>query len=161
MKLRVRFSGLALAGFLVAAPTDLRISMDQVMTGEQLRTSGVDGLTVAQRAALDRWLSEYTLRVIESAQGANDKGSGSVTAAAYTGPSGGHWIRSKADNGALLTLEDGSIWEISSIDRIDTSLWLPVTNITVLRATSPVGDYKYTLLNTDDGEKALAKFLGR
>ncbi len=61
----------------------------------------------------------------------------------------------------MIVLEDGSIWEINSIDRIDTALWLPITDITVLKASQPVGDYKYTLVNTEDGEKALAKFLGR
>jgi hypothetical protein len=40
-------------------------------------------------------------------------------------------------------------------------LWLPVTDITVLKAPSAVGDYKYLLVNTEDGEKALAKYLGK
>jgi len=53
------------------------------------------------------------------------------------------------------------MWEINSLDRIDTALWLPITNMTILKASSSVGDYKYTLINTDDGEKALAKFLGK
>ena len=52
-----------------------------------------------------------------------------------------------SSGGAMVTLEDGSIWEINSLDRIDTSLWLPVT------------DYRYTLINTEDGEKALAKYI--
>jgi hypothetical protein len=53
------------------------------------------------------------------------------------------------------------MWEINSLDRIDTALWLPITNITVLAASSPVGEYRYTLINKDDGEKTLAKYLGR
>jgi len=46
------------------------------------------------------------------------------------------------------------------LDRVDTALWLPITNIAVLESRSPVGDYKYVLINKDDGEKALAKYLG-
>lgn len=80
---------------------------------------------------------------------------------AYTGVGGGHWINEVSSNGAIVTLEDGSLWEISAADRIDTALWLPAINITVLGNRSPVGDYKYTLINKDDGEKALAKYLGK
>lgn len=79
----------------------------------------------------------------------------------YTGVGGGHWIQESSNNGAIVTLEDGSLWEISAVDRVDTALWLPTTSITVLESRSPVGDYKYVLINKDDGEKALAKYLGR
>jgi hypothetical protein len=133
--------------------------MDKVMTGEQLRKTGVEGLTPAQRSALDQWLSEYTSRVVQFAQD-SPKPANSVPGG-YAGSSGGHWVRSKADNGGIIILEDGSMWEINSLDRINTVLWLPVTNVTILKATMPVGDYKYSLINTDDGEKALAKYLGK
>ncbi len=53
------------------------------------------------------------------------------------------------------------MWEVNSLDRINTTLWLPVTNVTILKANQPVGEYRYTLINTDDGEKALAKYLGK
>jgi hypothetical protein len=133
-----------------------------VMSGEELRATGVEGLTPVQRSALDKWLSEYTLRVLQIAQ-TNDKPSvsSSGTSATYTGSSGGHWIRSTADDGAIIILEDGSTWGINSIDRIDTMLWLPVSDITILKASPAVGDYKYSLVNTDDKEKALAKYLGK
>ena len=164
----------ALCSLLIAAPlcgpafaqSTPIIAMDKVMTAEELKAAGLDTLTPAQRSALDQWLSEYTVKLIQLAQ-RPEKTTGSPRAITgpgtptYSGASGGHWIRSKADNGGMITLEDGSIWEINSIDRIDTILWLPTTGITVLKAPQPVGDYKYMLLNKDDGEKALAKFLGR
>lgn len=53
------------------------------------------------------------------------------------------------------------MWGINSIDRIDTMLWLPISNITILKASPSVGDYKYSLINTDDKEKARAKYLGK
>jgi hypothetical protein len=43
---------------------------------------------------------------------------------------------------------------------VDTSLWLPTTSDTVLESLSPVGEYKYVLMNKDDGEKTLAKYFG-
>jgi hypothetical protein len=145
------------------AQSEAVVTMDKVMTGEQLRTTGIESLTLIQRAALDRWLSEYTVKVIQLAQSAdkpapNSPGPSPVT---YAGIGEGHWIKSKADNGGIVILEDGSMWEINSLDRIDTALWLPISNVTILKASSPIGDYKYTLINTDDGEKALAKYLGK
>jgi len=150
--------GAALASCAFAQPAPV-ITMDEVMTGEQLRTSGVASLTPVQRAALDRWLSEYTVKVIQFAKGSDrpdTPGPGS-----YAGSSGGHWIKSRVDNGAIIILEDASMWEINAIDRIDTALWLPISNVTILKASSPLGDYKCTLINTDDSEKALAKYLGK
>lgn len=71
-----------------------------------------------------------------------------------------HWIRSVQDGGRAITLEDGSMWEVYGLDRIDSMLWLPVTNIEVELARSPIGDYRYMLINTDDDEAVLAKYLG-
>jgi hypothetical protein len=154
---------LSSSGFAQSTPV---ITFDKMMTAEELKSTGVDTLTRAQRSALDRWLSEYTVKLIQLAQGSERAAplppSGtSPTAATYTGSGGGHWIKSKANNGGLIVLEDSSIWEINSLDRINTALWLPVTNVTVLRASQSVGDFKYLLVNKDDGEKALAKFLGK
>jgi len=138
------------------------LTADKVMTADELKATGVSSLTSAQRAALDRWLSDYTLKVLQYAQGSEKPTtSSSGSSNNYTGSGGGHWIKSKSNNGSMIVLEDGSMWEINSLDQIDTALWLPITNITILKASQPVGDYKYTLVNKDDGEKALAKFLGK
>jgi hypothetical protein len=59
----------------------------------------------------------------------------------------GHWIQSISGNGEIIKLEDGSIWQVDSIDTITSSIWLPISNITVC------GSY---LINTDDGEKVSA-----
>lgn len=125
------------SAFAQSAPV---ITIDQMMTAEELKSTGVNALTRAQRSVLDQWLSEYTVRVIRLAQcsektAAIPSGGTGPTAAIYTGGSGGHWIRSKASNGGLIVLEDGSMWEINSVDRIGTALWLPITNIAVLKAS--------------------------
>ena len=150
-----------LAG-LALAQSQPPITIDKVMTGEELHATGVESLTSAQRSALDKWLSDYTLRVFQVAKDEKPAVTGTGTPpATYAGGSGGHWIRSKANDGAIIILEDGSMWGINSLDRIDTMLWLPISNITILKASPSVGDYKYSLINTDDKEKALAKYLGK
>lgn len=72
-----------------------------------------------------------------------------------------HRTSAALDRWALRVHLEGALWEINSLGRITTALWLPITNITVLKASQPVGEYRYTLVNKDDGENAMAKFLGK
>jgi len=62
----------------------------------------------------------------------------------------GHWVNSVIDDGAIVTLEDESVWQIDSLDRIDTALWLPTTDIIACSDK---------LINTEDSEKAGARRL--
>jgi hypothetical protein len=50
----------------------------------------------------------------------------------YLSPGGGHWVKSKTADGSIVVLEDRSVWQIDLLDRLDTALWLPMTNITVV-----------------------------
>jgi hypothetical protein len=136
---------------LAQAPT-LVLSIDQVMTIQEQRDTGISTLSPSQRSALDEWLNRYTQNVLRAVSN-----SGSI--GRYAGVGTGHWISEVSGNGAYIKLEDDSMWEINEIDRIDTAIWLPVSNITVIVSKRPVGDFKYELINTDDGEKALAQFM--
>lgn len=62
----------------------------------------------------------------------------------------GHWVESVSDDGTIVKLEDGSVWEVDSVDAIDSMLWLPITDIIAC-------DDK--LINTDDNEKVSARRL--
>lgn len=73
----------------------------------------------------------------------------------------GHWIKKNIDSGSLITLEDGSLWKIDPINKIDAMLWLPVSSITVKESSKGSPGYDYLLINTDDGEKAHAKYMGK
>ena len=55
----------------------------------------------------------------------------------------GHWLESVNDDGSIIKLENGSIWEVNGADTVDSSLWFPPSNIIVC-------DGK--LINTDDKE---------
>lgn len=55
----------------------------------------------------------------------------------------GHWIESVSNDGSIVKLEDGSIWEVDAADAVDAMLWLPVTEII------ECGD---RLINVDDNE---------
>ena len=59
----------------------------------------------------------------------------------------GHWIESVSDDGEIVKLEDGSVWEVEAGDTVDSALWLPTTDIVSC-------DDK--LINTEDNETVAA-----
>jgi hypothetical protein len=57
-------------------------------------------------------------------------------------------IESVSDDGAIITMISGAVFEVSAADQIDTALWLPVDDILICN-----GDTE--LINTDEnGERA-------
>jgi hypothetical protein len=59
------------------------------------------------------------------------------------------------DDGNLVKLEDGSLWQVEPIDVVDSALWLALDNITVIEGDDP--GYTYKLINTDENEIVNAK----
>jgi len=102
-----------------------------------------------------KWSVEKHLGTVdlEQPQKQNEKVSG-----AYPGVGSGHWIQAVSAGGKIITLEDGSLWEVSPIDVIYSAIWLPISNIVVVEDSGP---HPYKLINTDDGESVNAKYLGQ
>ena len=82
----------------------------------------------------------------------------SVQTPEYTGLGGGHLLRSVSEDGRYVTLEDGSVWEIEPGVRFQTMDWQPQAPLTV-RTTRPMDGYTYEIVNTQDDEGAMAKFV--
>jgi hypothetical protein len=76
----------------------------------------------------------------------------------YTGGSGGHWIIDESLDGSVITLEDGSKWLVSPLDRYQDVTWLVTDNIVITMSYDPY--YPYELTDTDDGSSVNARFLG-
>jgi hypothetical protein len=57
----------------------------------------------------------------------------------------GHWIDAIDGDGKIIKLEDGSMWEVSDLDTITTSIWLPISEVVVCHGK---------IINVDDGESA-------
>src|ERR1700730_5328272 len=49
----------------------LDLKIEDVMTGQELKETGISGLTAPQRMSLDIWLNRYTGAVIKVATGVN------------------------------------------------------------------------------------------
>jgi hypothetical protein len=78
----------------------------------------------------------------------------------YAGKGEGHWVKQNVDRGAFILLEEGSLWEVAPSEKLDASLWLALSSITVVESSGGSLGYDYLLINTDDGEKAHAKYIG-
>lgn len=53
------------------------------------------------------------------------------TASRSTDCESGHWISAIDDGGRIIKLEDGTYWQVDSLDTITTALWLPISSITL------------------------------
>ncbi|SRR6266480_5013865 len=125
------------------------LPLDKIMSKEDQQSIGVSQMSEAQRAALERWATRFALQVVA----ASSKKAGG----AYAGATEGHWVKSKIDGGSIIQLEDGSMWQISPIDKIETTLWLPTEGITIIESKNPMFPYK--LINGDGKSSAEAKFI--
>jgi hypothetical protein len=75
----------------------------------------------------------------------------------YLAVGGGHLLRAVAEAGRLLTLEDGSVWDVSPSDQFRTVLWEPGAVMSVTKL--PAGDeYGYEVDNIDTDEGAQANY---
>jgi hypothetical protein len=79
---------------------------------------------------------------------------------AYAGIGRWQWIKQATSNGSMVTLGDGSQWQIRpGTDRSYSRRWQSLTSVEVGLAQSPIDDYPYTL--TADGRVVHAKYLGQ
>ena len=127
------------------------ITFDQLFPPSAHSKMGLHKLTVREKEALRSHVQTLLRRVL-----VENEGSG-----AYAGIGGGHWVKKNVDSGTYIILEDGSLWQIDPMNKIDAMLWLPISEITVLKSTSGSPGYNYLLINTDDGEQAHAKYMGQ
>jgi len=125
------------------------LSLDAVMSKADQDRTGVSKLSPKERAALEQWLTDFAITIATKAPG---DASPQPKVAGYAGIGQKHWVKSKADGGKFIQLEDGSLWEISPIDKINTMLWLPLDDVVVVESTNPL--YPYKLVGERDAAEA-------
>ncbi|GAA5497342.1 hypothetical protein Rhal01_03535 [Rubritalea halochordaticola] len=138
------------------------VTFEQMFTPAQQKSMGLSKLTAAEKEALRAHVESMLVRVA-SAEKKTPVAPGGRGAAGkvYAGVGGGHWIKKNIERGTYILLEDRSLWQIDPLDKINASLWLSISNITVVESNAGSPGYNYLLINTDDGEKAHAKYLGK
>jgi hypothetical protein len=63
-----------------------------------------------------------------------------------------HSIEFVSEDGTIIKLEDGSVWEVDDADSVVSSIWLPTSEVVVC-------EEKGTLINTDDNESVSVRRL--
>ena len=121
----------------------------------------VEGIDKAVRVLLIEATQTGAQQQIGSRENATQAGGSVAGPKLYAGVGGGHWVKKNVDSGTYMVLEDGTLWAIDPFDKIDAMLWLPISNITVIESSSGSPGYDYLLINTDDDEKANAKYMGK
>jgi hypothetical protein len=123
-------------------------SMKSVMSQPEYAASGIGTLRPEQQLVIDRWLSRWTAAAASLSCGGNYP---------FTGQK--HSIESNAD-GTILILDDDSIWLVQSIDRVDSDLWLPVSDVVVTKGRGGIAGFDYLIRSIEDKETVHAKYLG-
>lgn len=80
-------------------------------------------------------------------------------APAGQGANGNHWIKKIVERGKTVQLENGSLWQINPLSKVDAILWLPTERITIIESGNAV--YPYKLINSDGKSTAEAKLISR
>lgn len=123
------------------------IKLKNILSDSEYRQCGLHKLTNAELANLEKTIVTITYAVNVTMQENTALFSDTTSIQNNTGTK--HWIKSKSSDGSTITLEDGSVWQVDPINRIDTILWLPTENVLILDQN--------TLLNIDQKQKVSAK----
>lgn len=75
----------------------------------------------------------------------------------YAGAGQEHNQDTNSSDGAILVLEDGSVWKVADADQSTASTWPDASAISVSEEES---GSEYTLRNTDENESVTASYLG-
>jgi len=153
-------------------PQQQAVTLDQIFSPQEQQKAGLQKLTAAERENLRQLMIAKFIEAIRMGQ-ANPVQPNAAQqrpvapnavapgAGIYAGVGGGHWIKENIDRGSMFLLEDGSLWEVARLDRLNGSLWLRMSTITVVEAKDGVLGFNYLLVNTNDGETVHAKYLGK
>ena len=109
----------ALSGIVGAQQRSVELKIEDVMTAQELKDTGVSGLTASQRNALNVWLNGYTEKVVnvvnQNAKGTTPRPSARtgcvpVVESTIVGDFDG-W-----DGETIFKLDNGQIWEQAEYD---------------------------------------------
>lgn len=71
-------------------------------------------------------------------------------------------VQSKTDDGSILVMMSGAVYEVLAGDNIDSALWLAPEDVLICEAPIPYQGrtvMTYDIINTDEGEKVGAQRL--
>ena len=134
-----RFIIATLSALLFISPAFATIFLDDVMSQEEQKKTGVSRLTPNQKLLLEQWLNQtFILKSVNSSQA-----TGSLT------------LSMNMDEGRKLQLSDGSIWEVDPTDIAQSASWVLPASIMISPSNDP--EYSSLLINQNSGVSVKAK----
>ncbi len=115
-------------------------TLDSVMSRDEQGKTGVLNLSPEERVALEEWLTRFALAVADYSAV-----SAPMAARSPVGHSGiekTYRFQSTTSNGEHVQMMDGSLWEVSPVDRINALIWLPVGNVIVTASGNPLYPFR-------------------
>lgn len=110
---------LTLLALLSSVVICVNLRIEQLMTADEMRETGVSTLAPAQKEALTRWLNVYTLRVVSIARRTETQDSRISTVRTSCNPAIESTISGKIegwDGDTIFRLDNGQIWQQAEYD---------------------------------------------
>lgn len=132
----------------------VRLHLEDVPPGDKRALDVVAGQPVkfaiegSRVFVVDASAAEHELRLLRSVD------------LKYAATGAGHFIKTMSTDGATVTLEDDSVWELDPRAHFFTINWQPFEGIAV-RTTDPENGFNYEIDNTDRDDGALARYTPR
>ena len=108
-----------LAAHVLARTPTQQLTIEKVMTAQEMRDTGIATLNTSQRQALDDWLSRYTLRVLGVAMQQEGAAPASASVRTSCSPAIESTISGEIEGWegeTIFKLDNGQIWQQAAYD---------------------------------------------
>ena len=129
--------------FLITSPAFSLILLDQEMSPEQQKKSGISKLTEAEQRHLEEWLDDHFVKKSESEK----KIFGEKL-----------YVSEIINGGQRLRLSNNSLYELAPEDWIHAQAWITSAEVQVTH--SPNEYYPFTITNPSSGYSVKARLIG-
>jgi hypothetical protein len=132
------FAFISIALALIFSPLEAQIILDEVMSRDEQKKTGVANLSRTQKIALEAWLNQkFVLKTKEEA----------------TQPELSLSIN--IDHGQKLELSDNSLWEIAPSDVQTSAVWIIPFPVKIASSGDP--EYPCLIINLNSGASVKAR----
>jgi len=129
------------ACLLLSSQSFALILLDDAMSKEDQKRTGIVNLTFAQKQALEQWLNQYCeLRSVPKATEQKNL-----------------YLSEIIENGTKVQLSDGSIWLVDPVDVERAALWISSGALKIVQSNNP--DYPCLIVDPSTGISIKAKKL--
>lgn len=135
------------------------IAFDRLFSKKQQVDTGIVRLTSYEKDALHSHIEKLLVQISKAAESKATARLKDESHASMYVSGKHHWLKSNIDNGSLITLEDGSVWEVAPDEKVEAMLWLSLSGITVEASYDGSSQYDYLLINMDDKEAVHARWI--